>query len=113
MLLKISLIICFRNLHDRYAQQIFHLDSSAANTVLVSNLTNLGCLLDKTESAEKLRKIVIERYEDSSLGNAYEGINGTSFSCNHFIFFCLGVLQRFPQGLRKASLQSVYQFLAN
>lgn len=50
-----------RNLFDRYAHETFHLDTSESNTVLVFNLTNLGCLLDNTESAERLRKIIIDR----------------------------------------------------
>lgn len=54
-------VVSNRNLCDRYSHETFHLDSSESDTVLVFNLTNLGCLLDNNEPAARLREIIVDR----------------------------------------------------
>lgn len=44
-----------------FFDQQFHLDRYESQTQMVFNLTNIGVLLENRESAERLRKIIIER----------------------------------------------------
>ena len=53
---------CFhRDVSQRNSGSLFHIDTYALQTNKVFNLTNLGCLMDNTESAANLRKLIINK----------------------------------------------------
>ncbi|XP_055319976.1 DNA replication ATP-dependent helicase/nuclease DNA2 isoform X1 [Sitodiplosis mosellana] len=56
-------LILDRNLCDRYRNEKFIIDKYESQTNATFNMSNLGALLDTTEAAERLRKIVIDRVQ--------------------------------------------------
>lgn len=50
-----------RDLSEHYAKEMFHLDKYESQTLMTFNLTNVGVLLENTERADSLRRIIIDR----------------------------------------------------
>ncbi|KAJ9596833.1 hypothetical protein L9F63_012089, partial [Diploptera punctata] len=57
-----SVTLCLnRNITQRNVDCVFHIDTYSLQTNKVFNLTNLGCLMDDTDSAAKLRRLIINK----------------------------------------------------
>lgn len=54
-------ILLERNLSLNYKNEAFIVDQYVSNSLLSFNLTNLGALIDCTESSNRLRKIIVEK----------------------------------------------------
>ncbi|KAI4471143.1 dna2/nam7 helicase family [Holotrichia oblita] len=54
-------VILERNLNAKYADTTFHIDTYDSNTVFSFNFTSLAILLEATEQADRLRRLIIDK----------------------------------------------------
>ena len=57
-----SFFFFYRDITKYGSSSSFHIDMYTFQQGKVFNLTNLGCLMDNTDTAAKLRRLIIDKY---------------------------------------------------